>query len=145
MIVFDIPAWQLFQLLGATVLPLLVGLVTTKVTNPGTRAVGLAGLSVGTSIVTELAAALQTGGSYNLGNALVLGVASFLIAVATHYGLWRPTGAATAAQGALVTVSHEEVAKAEQAKALEVLKKAGVTVPATAPEGAYVPEHRLDG
>ncbi len=145
MIVFDIPAWQLFQLLASTVFPLVVGLVTTRVTNPGTRAIGLAGLSVVTSLGTELADALKTGGHYNLGTALVLGVASFLLAVGFHYGLWRPTGAATAAQNALVTVSHEEVAKAEQAKALEVLKKAGVAVPATAPEGSYVPAHRLDG
>jgi hypothetical protein len=145
MIVFDIPAWQLWQLLGATVFPLLVGLATTRLTDGGKKALALAGLSVATSIVTELGAALQAGQEYNLGHALVIGVASFLIAVATHYGLWRPTGVAVTAQDMLVRANDEDLARAEQAKARELVAKAGVAVPATAPaDRTPGPDHRAD-
>lgn len=153
MIVFDIPAWQLFQLLASTVFPLVIGLVTTRVTDGGRKAILLAGLAVVSSLATELAAALQTHTAYNLGEALLAALASFLIAVATHYGLWRPTGVAVAAQNALVTASPQELADVEQDKALEVLRKAGVATVQTAPEDATVlevadrvpgPDHRAE-
>lgn len=153
MIVFDIPAWQLFQLLASTVFPLVIGLVTTRVTDAARRAVLLAGLSVVSSLATELAAALQTHTAYNLGQALLAALASFLIAVGTYYGLWRPTGAAVAAQNVLVTASPQELADAEQERARELLAKAGVATIATAPESADVlavadrtpgPDHRAD-
>lgn len=98
MIDFTLPSWQLIQLLAAVVFPLLVGLVTTRTTDPGRKAVLLAGLAVLTSLATELGAALQSGAAYDLGQALILGVGSFLVAVGLHYGLWKPTGAAAAAQ-----------------------------------------------
>ncbi len=99
MIEFTLPTWQLLQLLAAVVFPLLVGLVTTRATNPGVKAVTLAALAVLTSLATELGAALQSGTGYDLGQALILGIGSFLVAVGVHYGLWKPTGAAEAAQG----------------------------------------------
>lgn len=98
MIVFDIPFWLVFQLAAAVVFPLLVGLVTTRLSSAGLKAVILAALAVVTSLAGELAAALQTGATYNLGTALLAALGSFLIAVGTHFGLWKPTGAATAAQ-----------------------------------------------
>lgn len=101
MIVFDIPAWQIFTLLAGIILPLAVGLVTTKVTNAGRKAVILAALAVGISLATELAAALQQGETYNLGLALLTGVGTFLVAVGTHYGFWKPTGVTDKAQSTL--------------------------------------------
>jgi hypothetical protein len=145
-IVLDIPHWQLFQLLASTVFPLLVGLVTTRVTDGGRKAIFLAALSVVTSLATELAGALQTGTQYNLGTALLFGLGSFLVAVGTYYGAWRPTGIAVAAQSVLVKATPEEVQAAEQAKALETLSKAGVAVPAYAPADRVPgPDHSLDG
>jgi hypothetical protein len=138
MIVFDIPAWQLFQLLASTVFPLVIGLVTTRVTDAARRAVLLAGLSVVSSLATELAAALQTHTAYNLGQALLAALASFLIAVGFHFGLWKATGLDKAAQDALVTASPQELADAEQERALELLAKAGVATIRTAPENAEV-------
>ncbi|WP_279402103.1 hypothetical protein [Arthrobacter sp. JCM 19049] len=99
MIEFNIPLFQVFTLLAAVVFPLLVGLVTKRATNPGRKAVLLAGLSVLISLCTELAAALEAGTSYNLGMALLTGLGSFLVAVAMHYGLWKPTGVADKLQG----------------------------------------------
>lgn len=98
MIVFDIPLFQVFTLLSAVVFPLLVGLVTKRTTDPGRKAVLLAGLSVLISLSTELASALEAGTNYNLGTALLTALGSFLVAVAMHYGLWKPTGVAEKVQ-----------------------------------------------
>lgn len=109
MIVFDIPIWQVFSLLSGVVLPLLVGLVTTRVTHPGRRAVILAALALALNLATELGAALQAGETYNLGAALLLGLGTFLIAVGTHYGFWKPTGVTTKVQDTLVKAGADRV------------------------------------
>lgn len=98
MITFDVPLFLVLQLLAGTVLPLLVGLVTTRETSPGKRAIYLAALSVVISLLTEIASALQAGVVYNLGTALIAALVTFLIAVGTHFGLWKPTGTADALQ-----------------------------------------------
>lgn len=92
MIVFDVPLWTILNLVVGTVLPILVGLVTTRATDPGVRAMLLAALAFATNLLTELAGALQTEQAYNLGHALLFGLATFLVAVSTHYGFWKPTG-----------------------------------------------------
>lgn len=103
MITFDVPVVNLLMLLAGVVLPVLVGLVTTRATSAGAKAILLAVLAVATSIVTELIAALQDGTPYNLGLALLLGLGTFIVAVSTHYGLLKPTGVSAAAQGTLRT------------------------------------------
>lgn len=103
MIAFDVPLIPVLQLVLGVVLPVLVGLVTTRATRSGTKAVLLAALSVLTSLVTELIGALQAGTVYNLGLALILGLGIFIVAVATHYGLLKPTGVSKAAQGSFRT------------------------------------------
>lgn len=92
MIEFDVPLIPVLQLVLGVLLPVMVGLVTTRATRPGAKAVLLAALSVLTSLLTELVGALQAGTVYNLGMALVLGLGTFIVAVATHYGLLKPTG-----------------------------------------------------
>lgn len=92
MIVFDVELHTLLTLLAGVIFPLLVGLATTRLTDPGARAIVLAGLAVLTSLATELASALQREESYNLGGALLTALATFLISVGMHYGLWKPTG-----------------------------------------------------
>lgn len=103
MITFDIPAFQVFTLLASTVFPLLVGLVTTRETSGARKAIYLAALAWGSQLATELTEALRDGTSYNLGMALVLGLASFLVAVGIHYGLWKATGATAKTQNLLRT------------------------------------------
>lgn len=103
MIAFDVPLIPVLQLVLGVVLPVLVGLVTTRATSAGRKAVLLAALSVVTSLLTELIGALQAGTVYNLGLALVLGLGTFIVAVATHYGLLKPTGVSVAAQETLRT------------------------------------------
>lgn len=92
MITFDIPLLQVLVLVGGVVLPLLVGLVTNRTTDPGKRAILLAVLAVAAQLVAELIKALESGEPYNLGLGLLLGLGTFLIAVGTHYGFWKPQG-----------------------------------------------------
>ncbi|QWS69692.1 membrane protein [Microbacterium phage WilliamStrong] len=97
---FTLDPALIIGLLVSTVLPLLVGLVTTRVTHGGVKAVLLAGLALVTSLLTELGVAIANGVQYDLGRGLLLAIPTFLIAVGMHYGLWKPVGAATAAQSA---------------------------------------------
>ena len=92
MITFDVPLLQVLVLVGGVVLPLLVGLVTNRTTDPGKRAILLAVLAVATQLVAELIKALESGEPYNLGTGLLLGLGTFLVAVGTHYGFWKPQG-----------------------------------------------------
>ncbi len=96
------------QLLIAFILPILVGLVTTRVTSPAVKAWLLAGLSLVTSLLVELARALASGTTYDLGVALLAALPAFVVSVATYYGLWKPTGVAGAAQDVVVTPHDPE-------------------------------------
>lgn len=90
-------------LLVSTVLPLLVGLVTTRVTSSGVKAILLAALALLTALLTELGVAVTNGDTYDIGQGLLLAIPTFLIAVGMHYGLWKPTTASAKAQSVLVT------------------------------------------
>jgi len=92
----DIPL--LLWLAVAVVLPILVGLVTTRETSPARKAVFLAALALIAGLLTQLLAAINAGVTYDLFAGLVQGLATFLIAVAVYYGLWKPTGVGKAAQ-----------------------------------------------
>lgn len=92
-ITFDLPPALIIGLLVSTVLPLLVGLVTKKVTHSGAKAALLALLASITGLGSELLASIQSGTSYDLGTGLVLALTSFLVAVGLHYGIYKPTGA----------------------------------------------------
>lgn len=99
MITFTIDPWQVVQLIVAVVLPVLVGLVTTRTTSPGLKAALLAGLAVLSSLGTEALAANEAGEVYDLGQGLIFGLGTFIVAVAMHYGLWKPTGTSGLVQG----------------------------------------------
>ena len=90
---------MLISMAIGTVLPIVVGLVTTKVTNAGAKAILLALLAAiagfGTEYVGDPSHFIWT-------TALLNWLNTFMIAVATHYGLWKPTGVASRAQDSLV-------------------------------------------
>lgn len=102
-ILFNLDPTLVIQLLVSTVLPLLVGLVTTKFTSGGLKAILLAGLALVTSLLVELGNAVAAGVPYDLGAGLLLAIPTFLIAVGMHYGLWKPVGASEKAQEVLVS------------------------------------------
>lgn len=82
--------WLLLAQVGvATLLPLVVALVTTKMTPSSRKAVLLLALSALTSLLTQLVDALTTGAVFDLFAALVMAFVTFIVAVAMHFGVWR--------------------------------------------------------
>lgn len=94
---------QVLQFAIAVVLPLFVGLVTTRVTSSRWKAILLTLLSVGSGLLTEILAAIQADRPYDLAAGLIAGVTTLVIAIAIQYGIWKPTGATAAVQNTLVT------------------------------------------
>lgn len=97
-IAFTLPWPLLIGLLVSTVLPLLVGLVTRSNTNGRIKAILLAALAALTGLLSELGSALSSGTTYDLGIGLLAALGAFLLAVGLHFGLYKPTGVAEAAQ-----------------------------------------------
>jgi hypothetical protein len=84
-------------LLVSVILPVLVGLVTTRVTSAGAKAVLLLALSTTNGFLVELG---DHGADWSLGTAAVLSLVTFAIGVLTHFGLYKPVGIAARAQAA---------------------------------------------
>lgn len=83
------------SILIGTVLPLLVGLVTQRVTDPGVKAILLLVLSAVTSFLVEW----QNGGAdFQWEQTLVTTIATFVTAVAMYAGIWKPTRIGAAVQ-----------------------------------------------
>ena len=91
---YSLDVVQILTLLSGTILPILVGLVTTRVTAPGAKGVLLASLSAAAALVGEALTAAQAGTPYDLGRGIVMALGVWCVATATHFGLWKPTGAA---------------------------------------------------
>lgn len=68
-------------------LPIVVAIVTKKVTNPGVKSVILAALSAVSGV---LVAAQQAGGLVTK-EAVTAAFLTWVTAVATYYGFWKPT------------------------------------------------------
>lgn len=94
-VTLDAAYW--YGLLTSVVLPVLVGLVTTRVTHAGTKAVLLLALSTLNGFLVELAA---PGPGWHAPTAAVLALVSFGTSVLAHFGLWKPAGVAHRAQDA---------------------------------------------
>jgi hypothetical protein len=93
------PSWvQLLTLLVTVVLPILVGLVTQRETNSGRKAVILAVLSAVTGFGSELLSALVQGQTYDAAAGLFTAVTALIVAIALHFGIYKPTGIAGKAQ-----------------------------------------------
>lgn len=107
-IAFTLDPATVVQIVLTVILPILVGLVTTRVTSGAVKAWLLAGLTLLTSLVTELARAIASGETYDLGLALLAAFPAFAISVALHYGLLKPTGVSEKAQSVLVTAKTED-------------------------------------
>lgn len=92
MIEFNIDWIIVLQFVVASLLPLLVAIVTTKVTSPKAKAVLLAVLAFFTGLLTEIVAALVNGTVYDLGSGLFNALAIFIVSVATYFGIWSREG-----------------------------------------------------
>ncbi len=89
-------------LLISVILPVLVGLVTTRVTHPGLKGVLLLALSTANGFLVELA---NPGPDYDLQTAIVLSLVAFGTGVLAHFGLWKPAGVSVKAQAVGVKTS----------------------------------------
>lgn len=92
MFTFDISLLQGLTFLVAVISPLLVGLVTTRVTAASTKAWLLAGISALTGFGSEAINAINSGEIYNIGTGLVTAGTAFIVAVSLHYGLYKNIG-----------------------------------------------------
>ncbi|HRJ06875.1 MAG TPA: hypothetical protein PK911_05010 [Candidatus Saccharibacteria bacterium] len=97
-VVFSFDWAIVVQILLAVVMPLLVGLVTTRVTSGSVKAWLLAGLTLVTAVITQLGAAITSGTPFDLGLALLSTIGAFIVSVGTYYGFLKPTGIAVKAQ-----------------------------------------------
>ena len=100
MVQFTMDAALTIQLILTVLMPILVGLITKKTTSSAIKAWLLAGTTLATSVLTGLYDATINSGVFDLGTALLVAIPAFAISVATHYGLWKPTGVSDAAQTA---------------------------------------------
>ena len=92
---------ELVGLLVSVVLPLLVGLVTKASTSSGVKAVILAVLAAITGVAITWQQANSNGISWDWKTAVIAALISFLVAVGTHFGFWKPTLVTAAAQSSL--------------------------------------------
>lgn len=90
---------QTISLLLGTLYPILVGLITKVSTSAKTKSLLLAGLSIVSGFVSEWVADPN---AFQWQQALVTAVLTFVTAVASYYGLIKPTGTAAKAQRTLV-------------------------------------------
>lgn len=79
-------------------LPILVGLITRASTSAGLKAVLLLGVAALKVIIEAWIVAANTGVDFDWFTVVVTTLINFVIAVAVHYGLWKPTGVTAAAQ-----------------------------------------------
>lgn len=97
-----VPTWAAFVgLLLSFALPLLVGLVTKASWPAGVKAV----LLLAFQAVTQFLVAWQAvppGTQVDWKGWLYAVLIGFVMSVAAHFGLWRPTGAADTAQRTLI-------------------------------------------
>lgn len=98
MIVFSLDPATVIQLVLTVVMPIAVGLVTTRTTSSSAKTWLLAGLTLVTSFVTQLGGAIAGNVPFDAGVALLSVIPAFAISVAMYYGLWKPTGVGKAAQ-----------------------------------------------
>jgi hypothetical protein len=96
--VFATTGALLLWLLATVAMPVLVGLITRITTHPAVKSVLLLAASLLNGLLTE---ALAAGAEYNWGRGMLVAVVAFVVAVATHLGVWKPVGVTAAVQAAL--------------------------------------------
>lgn len=87
---------EVLNLLVGFFIPILVAILTKEVTNPAVKAWSLAFASA----VTGIAVAAQAAGGLVAADAVISSLTTMVVAVASYYGLWKPTGIAPKVQHA---------------------------------------------
>lgn len=93
----------LLSLAVTVLLPLVVGLVTTRTTSPAVKAVLLLLAAAIKSFLEAWLQAANTEADFALTAVAISVAVNFAIAAVVHFGLWKPVGASGAAQRAFTT------------------------------------------
>lgn len=80
---------QVLSLLIGVGLPIAVAFVTKSTTSPSTKSILLATFAALSGIATT---AVNDIHHFDVFQAVLTALTTFVVAVATHYGLWKPTG-----------------------------------------------------
>jgi hypothetical protein len=88
----------LLGLILTVVLPIIVGLVTTRSTSPAAKALLLLTLAAAKTVTEAWLMAVNKGVDFALVPVLLSVAVNFGIATAMHFGLYRPAGVSAAAQ-----------------------------------------------
>ncbi len=91
---------QILSLLVQVLLPLAVGFITKRSMAPSVKAILLVFLTVVTQWATTALEAVNSGAAFEWKAWVYNILVGFVISVAVHYGLWKPTGASDSAQDA---------------------------------------------
>ena len=100
---FDNNAVWVLNLVVTVLLPLLVGLVTKQSWSSAVKAVLLLVLAAITGLGSELLDAATSNSPYDLQVGALAAVQALVVAIAVHFGLWKPIGATEAAQNTGLT------------------------------------------
>lgn len=92
----------LISLIVTVLLPLIVGLLTTRTTSAGVKAVLLLAFAAIKSFLEGWLQARNTAVEFEFVAAAITTAVNFAIAAVVHFGLYKPTGVSAAAQDALV-------------------------------------------
>jgi hypothetical protein len=96
--VFSPNVGGLLSLVLTMLLPLLVAIVTTRITSANVKAILLLALVVVKTFIEALISAEQQHIDFDAVPFLMNLVLNFIIAVVMHFGLWKPTGVSTTIQ-----------------------------------------------
>lgn len=86
----------LLSMIAGTFLPILVGIVTKKLAAGGLKSIVLAALSGATGVING---AINADGAFS-SESLQAAFLAWVVAVASYYGFWKPTGGAEKVQDA---------------------------------------------
>ena len=105
---FEMNTRGLIALLLQFVLPLVVGLLTKVSWPTRTKAILLLALTAVTQFVVQFQDYLSgpDGSRFDWQSIAYAILIGFVVSVATHFGLWKPTGATVVAQMSLVNDGH---------------------------------------
>lgn len=92
----------LLNFVVAILFPLIVGLFTKFTTSDAVKAVALVTISILSGLVSQYLAALTSHTTFDWFTAVLAALGAWVIAVASHFGVWKPTGVTAAAQRSLV-------------------------------------------
>ncbi len=102
---------QLISAVVGTLLPILVAVITDRVASGAVKAVVLLALAALSSFLTEWLVALQTAATFDFAQAAFGVLLTFVVAVAGHFGFWKPANI-TGASGSAARVGLDSSRRA---------------------------------